>query len=62
MIRMIPSGLDDLEGSFGGMIRMIPSGLDDWDDGMDGKAVGAVGTRVLFYDNAFGREKPVVFE
>jgi len=76
MIRMIPSGLDDLEGSFGGMIRMIPSGLDDWEgsfggmirmipsglDDLEGKGVGAVETRVFFYDNAFGREKPVVFE
>jgi len=58
MIRMIPSGLDDWEGSFGGMIRMIPSGLDD----LEGKGVGAEETRVLFYDNAFGRERPVVFE
>jgi len=32
MIRMIPSGLDDSDGTFGGMIRMILSGLDDSDD------------------------------
>jgi len=65
MIRMIPSGLDDLEGKGVGaeggqrrMIRMIPSGLEF----VEGGGEGAAESRVFFYDNAFGREKSVVFE
>ena len=49
---------DDSGGAFGGMIRMIPSGLDD----LEGKGIGMVESRVFFYNNAFGRERPVIFE